>query len=192
MISKETYQIIQEIVEALNSAIIHDRDFHYNFFGLKTLERSYLLHLDGKVTERPQQTLMRVAVGIHARGIERVIETYNLMSARYFTHASPTLRNAGTNHAQLTSCFLVCTKEDSIQGSYIPSTNGYSNGIVPMLRAYDATARYVDQGGNERPSAFAIYLELWHADVFDYLNLRNTGRSKCYITLVFCWITLIS
>lgn len=177
-------------------------------FGFKTLERSYLLRINGRVAERPQHMLMRVAVGIHGRDIDRAIETYNLMSERYFTHASPTLFNAGTNNAQLASCFLVAMKDDSIEGiydtlktcamisktaggiglsisnirakgSYIAGTNGYSNGIVPMLRAYDATARYVDQGGNKRPGAFAIYLEPWHADVFDFLDLRkNHGKEE--------------
>ncbi|KAG9009497.1 ribonucleoside reductase large subunit Cdc22 [Tulasnella sp. JGI-2019a] len=208
MISKEIYEVIQENAATLDSAIIYDRDFHYNFFGFKTLERSYLLRLNNRVAERPQHMLMRVAVGIHGHDIERAIETYNLMSERYFTHASPTLFNAGTNHPQLSSCFLVAMKDDSIEGiydtlktcamisktaggiglnihniratgSYIAGTNGYSNGIVPMLRAYDATARYVDQGGNKRPGAFAIYLEPWHADIFDFLDLRkNHGKEE--------------
>jgi ribonucleoside-diphosphate reductase subunit M1 len=208
MISKETYEIIKENAATLDSAIIYDRDFHYNYFGFKTLERSYLLRINGRVAERPQHMLMRVAVGIHDRDIDRAIETYNLMSERYFTHASPTLFNAGTNRPQLSSCFLVTMKEDSIEGiydtlktcalisksaggiglnihciratgSYIAGTNGYSNGIVPMLRAYDATARYVDQGGNKRPGAFAIYIEPWHADVFDFLDLRkNHGKEE--------------
>jgi len=196
-------------------------------FGFKTLERSYLLRIDGRVAERPQHMIMRVAVGIHGNDIDRVLETYNLMSERYFTHASPTLFNAGTPHPQLSSCFLVCMKDDSIEGiydtlktcamisktaggiglnihciratgyvnsvlfiplrsltikkfsSYIAGTNGYSNGIVPMLRAYDATARYVDQGGNKRPGAFAIYIEPWHADIFDFIDLRkNHGKEE--------------
>jgi len=177
-------------------------------FGFKTLERSYLLRLNGRVAERPQHMIMRVAVGIHGTDIERVLQTYNLMSERYFTHASPTLFNAGTPHPQLSSCFLICMKDDSIEGiydtlkncamisktaggiglnihniratgSYIAGTNGYSNGIVPMLRAYDATARYVDQGGNKRPGAFAIYLEPWHPDIFDFLDLRkNHGKEE--------------
>ncbi|PPQ64159.1 hypothetical protein CVT24_008794, partial [Panaeolus cyanescens] len=208
MISKETYEAVRDNAEALDSAIIYNRDFHYNYFGFKTLERSYLLRLNGRVAERPQHMIMRVAVGIHGRDIERVIETYNLMSERYFTHASPTLFNAGTPHPQLSSCFLVCMKDDSIEGiydtlkncamisktaggiglsihciratgSYIAGTNGYSNGIVPMLRAYDATARYVDQGGNKRPGAFAIYLEPWHADIMEFLDLRkNHGKEE--------------
>ncbi|KAF8895575.1 ribonucleotide reductase alpha subunit [Infundibulicybe gibba] len=208
MISKEIYDIVCANAQALDSAIIYNRDFSYNFFGFKTLERSYLLRIDGRVAERPQHMIMRVAVGIHGSDIPRVLETYNLMSERYFTHASPTLFNAGTPHPQLSSCFLVCMKDDSIEGiydtlkscamisktaggiglnihniratgSYIAGTNGYSNGIVPMLRAYDATARYVDQGGNKRPGAFAIYIEPWHADVFDFLDLRkNHGKEE--------------
>ncbi|TFK17073.1 hypothetical protein FA15DRAFT_676325 [Coprinopsis marcescibilis] len=208
MISQDTWEVIRDNAETLDSAIIYNRDFNYNFFGFKTLERSYLLRINGRVAERPQHMIMRVAVGIHGRDIERVIETYNLMSERYFTHASPTLFNAGTPHPQLSSCFLVCMKDDSIEGiydtlkqcamisktaggiglnihcirstgSYIAGTNGYSNGIVPMLRAYDATARYVDQGGNKRPGAFAIYIEPWHADVFEFLDLRkNHGKEE--------------
>ncbi|KAI6123381.1 ribonucleotide reductase [Pisolithus croceorrhizus] len=208
LISKTTYGVIQKHADLLDSAIIYDRDFNYNYFGFKTLERSYLLRLSGRVAERPQHMIMRVAVGIHGEDIERVLETYNLMSERYFTHASPTLFNAGTPHPQLSSCFLVCMKEDSIEGiydtlktcamisktaggiglsinciratgTYIAGTNGYSNGIVPMLRAYDATARYVDQGGNKRPGAFAIYLEPWHNDVFDFIDLRkNHGKEE--------------
>lgn len=179
-----------------------------NSFGFKTLERSYLLRINNRVAERPQHMIMRVAVGIHGSDIPNVIKTYNLMSERYFTHASPTLFNAGTPHPQLSSCFLVCMKDDSIEGiydtlkncamisktaggiglnihciratgSYIAGTNGYSNGIVPMLRAYDATARYVDQGGNKRPGAFAIYIEPWHDDVFSFLDLRkNHGKEE--------------
>ncbi|KAG6828050.1 ribonucleoside reductase large subunit Cdc22 [Tricholoma furcatifolium] len=208
MISKETYDVVCAHAETLDSAVIYSRDFDYNFFGFKTLERSYLLRINGRVAERPQHMIMRVAVGIHGADIDRVIETYNLMSERYFTHASPTLFNAGTPHPQLSSCFLVCMKDDSIEGiydtlkncamisktaggiglnihciratgSYIAGTNGYSNGIVPMLRAYDATARYVDQGGNKRPGAFAIYIEPWHADVFEFLDLRkNHGKEE--------------
>ncbi|CAK5268053.1 unnamed protein product, partial [Mycena citricolor] len=208
LIAKNTYDVVQEHAATLDAAIIHNRDFSYNYFGFKTLERSYLLRLDGKVVERPQHLIMRVAVGIHGSNIERVLETYNLMSQRYFTHATPTLFNAGTPLAQLSSCFLVCMKDDSIEGiydtlkncamisksaggiglnihniratgSYIAGTNGYSNGIVPMLRAYDATARYVDQGGNKRPGAFAIYLEPWHADIFEFIDLRkNHGKEQ--------------
>ncbi|XP_072432798.1 ribonucleoside-diphosphate reductase large subunit [Chiloscyllium punctatum] len=208
MISKETLEIVLENKDRLNSAIIYDRDFSYNYFGFKTLERSYLLKINGKVAERPQHMLMRVAVGIHKRDIDAAIETYNLLSEKWFTHASPTLFNAGTNRPQLSSCFLLAMKDDSIEGiydtlkqcalisksaggigvavsciratgSYIAGTNGNSNGLVPMLRVYNNTARYVDQGGNKRPGAFAIYLEPWHMDVFDFLDLKkNTGKEE--------------
>ncbi|PSR70553.1 hypothetical protein PHLCEN_2v13592 [Hermanssonia centrifuga] len=208
MIATNIYEVIMANAEKLDSAIIYNRDFSYNFFGFKTLERSYLLKINGRTAERPQHMLMRVAVGIHGADVDRAIETYHLMSERFFTHASPTLFNAGTPNAQLSSCFLVCMKDDSIEGiydtlkncamisktaggiglnihniratgSYIAGTNGYSNGIVPMLRAYDATARYVDQGGNKRPGAFAIYIEPWHADVFEFLDLRkNHGKEE--------------
>jgi ribonucleoside-diphosphate reductase subunit M1 len=208
MISKDTFEVIMEHSERLNSSIIYDRDYNYNYFGFKTLERSYLLKLDGKVAERPQHMLMRVSVGIHGKDIDAAIETYNFMSEKYFTHASPTLFNAGTPRPQLSSCFLVTMKDDSIEGiydtlktcamisksaggiglnvhciratgSYIAGTNGYSNGLVPMLRVYNNTARYVDQGGNKRPGAFAMYLEPWHADVFEFLDLRkNHGKEE--------------
>lgn len=208
MISSGTYETVMKHAEDLNSAIVYDRDFNYQYFGFKTLERSYLLRLDGNVAERPQHMIMRVAVGIWGDNIERAIETYNYMSGKYFTHASPTLFSAGTPKAQLASCFLVDMKEDSIEGiydtlktcamisknaggiglnihkiratgSYIAGTNGHSNGIVPMLQVYNNTARYVDQGGNKRPGAFAIYLEPWHADVFEFLDLRkNHGKEE--------------
>lgn len=208
MISPHTYETVMRHASELNSAIVYDKDFNYNYFGFKTLERSYLLRIDGQVAERPQHMLMRVAVGIHGEDVEKVIETYNLMSAKHFTHASPTLFNAGTPLPQLSSCFLVAMKDDSIEGiydtlkicamisktaggiglsihniratgSYIAGTNGNSNGIVPMLRVYNNTARYVDQGGNKRPGAFAIYLEPWHGDIFDFLDLRkNHGKEE--------------
>ncbi|KAI9801416.1 MAG: ribonucleotide-diphosphate reductase subunit rnr1 [Sarcosagium campestre] len=208
MISQKTYETVMRHAEEFNSAIVYDRDFNYQYFGFKTLERSYLLRISGKVAERPQQMIMRVAVGIHGDDVERVLETYNLMSSKYFTHASPTLFNAGTPQPQLSSCFLVDMKEDSIEGiydtlktcamisktaggiglnihriratgSYIGGTNGSSNGIVPMLRVYNNTARYVDQGGNKRPGAFAIYVEPWHADIFEFLDLRkNHGKEE--------------
>ncbi|XP_033730686.1 ribonucleoside-diphosphate reductase large subunit-like, partial [Pecten maximus] len=192
----------------LNSALIYDRDFSYNYFGFKTLERSYLLKMDGKVAERPQHMLMRVAVGIHEDNINAAIETYNLLSEKWFTHASPTLFNAGTCRPQLSSCFLLTMHSDSIEGiydtlkqcalisksaggiglnvhnirgtgSYIAGTNGISNGLLPMLRVYNNTARYVDQGGNKRPGAFAIYLEPWHCDMFDFLDCKkNTGKEE--------------
>jgi ribonucleoside-diphosphate reductase subunit M1 len=208
MISEKTYNTVMNNSEKLNSAIIYDRDYKYNYFGFKTLERSYLLRIGGKVAERPQHMLMRVAVGIHGDDIEAAIETYNLMSEKFFTHASPTLFNAGTPRPQLSSCFLLTMKSDSIEGiydtlktcamisktaggiglnihnirasgSYIAGTNGYSNGIIPMLRVYNNTARYVDQGGNKRPGAFAVYLETWHLDIFDFMDLKkNTGKEE--------------
>ncbi|KAF2690834.1 hypothetical protein K458DRAFT_326754 [Lentithecium fluviatile CBS 122367] len=208
MIADNIYAIVQKHADELNSAIVYDRDFNYQFFGFKTLERSYLLRIDGKVAERPQHMLMRVAVGIHGEDIAKAIETYDMMSQKYFTHASPTLFNAGTPQPQMSSCFLIDMKEDSIEGiydtlktcamisktaggiglnvhriratgAYIGGTNGTSNGLVPMLRVFNNTARYVDQGGNKRPGAFAIYLEPWHADVFNFLDLRkNHGKEE--------------
>lgn len=208
MISKDTYDIIQANANELNSAIVFDRDFNYNYFGFKTLERSYLLRINGKVAERPQHLIMRVAVGIHGNDIERVIESYNMMSQRFFTHGSPTLFNAGTPSPQMSSCFLVAMKDDSIDGiydtlktcalisksaggiglhihnirstgAYIAGTNGTSNGIIPMVRVFNNTARYVDQGGNKRPGAFALYLEPWHADIFDFIDIRkNHGKEE--------------
>lgn len=208
MISDEVYNVVMKHEEELNSAIVYDRDFSYNYFGFKTLERSYLLRIDGKVAERPQHMIMRVAVGIHGDNIEKAIETYNYMSQKYFTHASPTLYNSGTPKPQMSSCFLINMKDDSIEGiydtlktaalisksaggiglsihniratgSYIAGTNGTSNGIVPMLRVFNNTARYVDQGGNKRPGAFAIYLEPWHNDIFEFLDLRkNHGKEE--------------
>nr|GEW17377.1 ribonucleoside-diphosphate reductase large subunit [Tanacetum cinerariifolium] len=208
LIADDVYEIIMKHAARLDSEIIYDRDFDYDYFGFKTLERSYLLKIEGKVVERPQHMLMRVAVGIHKDDIDSVIKTYHLMSQRWFTHASPTLFNAGTPRPQLSSCFLVCMKDDSIEGiydtlkecavisksaggigvsahniratgSYIRGTNGTSNGIVPMLRVFNDTARYVDQGGGKRKGAFAVYLEPWHADIFAFLDLRkNHGKEE--------------
>jgi len=208
LISKETWKVIKEHAAELDEAIIYDRDFGYDYFGFKTLERSYLMKVDGKVIERPQHLLMRVAVGIHGEDIPAAIETYNLLSEKWFTHATPTLFNAGTPKPQLSSCFLLTMKDDSIdgiydtlkqcakisqsaggiglsihnvraKGSYIKGTGGTSNGIVPMLRNFDMTARYVDQGGGKRKGSFAIYLEPWHADVFDFLDLKkNHGKEE--------------
>ncbi|CAG0918059.1 unnamed protein product [Notodromas monacha] len=208
MISDEHIALIRKHADRLNSAIVYDRDYSYNYFGFRTLERSYLLRINGKVSERPQHMLMRVSVGIHGEDIEAAIETYNMLSERWFTHASPTLFNAATRRPQLSSCFLLTMSDDSIEGiydtlkqcalisksaggiglnvhciratgSYIAGTNGVSNGLVPMLRVYNNTARYVDQGGNKRPGAFAIYLEPWHADVQEFLMLRrNTGKEE--------------
>ncbi|ANB15584.1 ribonucleotide-diphosphate reductase subunit RNR1 [Sugiyamaella lignohabitans] len=208
MIADDVYEVVQKHADELNSAIVYDRDFSYNYFGFKTLERSYLLKINGKIAERPQHMIMRVAVGIHGSDITKAIETYNYMSQKYFTHASPTLYNAGTPKPQMSSCFLVNMKDDSIDGiydtlktcalisksaggiglsvhniratgSYIAGTNGTSNGIVPMLRVFNNTARYVDQGGNKRPGAFAMYLEPWHDDVFEFIELRkNHGKEE--------------
>lgn len=208
LISKETWKIVRDHAAELDEAIIYDRDFSYDYFGFKTLERSYLMKIDGKVVERPQHMLMRVAVGIHGEDIPAAIETYNLLSEKWFTHATPTLFNAGTPKPQLSSCFLLTMQDDSIdgiydtlkqcakisqsaggiglsihniraKGSYIKGTGGTSNGIVPMLRNFDMTARYVDQGGGKRKGSFAIYLEPWHADVFDFLDLKkNHGKEE--------------
>ncbi|MFM7724361.1 MAG: ribonucleoside-diphosphate reductase subunit alpha [Bacteroidota bacterium] len=208
LLAEDVYQIIQENREALDSSIIYDRDFRYDYFGFKTLTRSYLLKIDGKIAERPQHMLMRVSLGIHKNDIASAIKTYNLMSEGWFTHATPTLFNAGTPKPQMSSCFLLTMKEDSIvgiydtlascaqisqaaggiglsihdiraTGSYIKGTNGTSNGIIPMLRVYNDTARYVDQGGGKRKGSFAVYLEPWHADVFDFLDLKkNHGKEE--------------
>lgn len=208
LISEQTIDIAKKHKARLNSAIIYDRDFEFDFFGFKTLERSYLLRMDGKVVERPQQMLMRVALGIHGDDIESVIETYELMSQKWFIHATPTLFNAGTPRPQLSSCFLLSMTEDSIpgifetlsrcakisqsaggiglsvhnvraKGSYIKGTGGTSNGLVPMLQVFNDTARYVDQGGGKRKGAFAVYLEPWHSDVFEFLDLKkNHGKEE--------------
>ena len=208
LISDEVYKIVKKNADVLDSTIIYDRDFRYDFFGFKTLERSYLLKLNGQVAERPQQMIMRVAVGIHKDDLDSAIETYNYMSEGWFTHATPTLFNSGTPKPQMSSCFLLATKEDSIAGiydtlkqcaqisqsaggiglsihdiratgSYIKGTNGTSNGIVPMLRVFNDTARYVDQGGGKRKGSFAIYIEPWHADILDFLDLRkNHGKEE--------------
>ncbi|MFN5912630.1 MAG: ribonucleoside-diphosphate reductase subunit alpha [Bacteroidota bacterium] len=208
LIAEDVYRIIQDNREILDSSIIYDRDFRYDYFGFKTLTRSYLMKLNGRIAERPQQMLMRVAVGIHKHDINAAIKTYNLMSEGWFTHATPTLFNSGTPKPQMSSCFLLTMKEDSIggiydtlkscaqisqsaggiglaihdiraTGSYIKGTNGTSNGIVPMLRVFNDTARYVDQGGGKRKGSFAIYIEPWHADVFDFLELKkNHGKEE--------------
>jgi ribonucleoside-diphosphate reductase alpha chain len=208
LLADDVYQIITENAELLDSSIIYDRDFNYDYFGFKTLERSYLLRINGEVAERPQQMLMRVSIGIHKEDLEAAIETYNRMSEGWFTHATPTLFNAGTPKPQMSSCFLLTMKGDSIpgiydtlkqcaqisqsaggiglsihhiraKGSYIRGTNGTSNGIVPMLRVFNDTARYVDQGGGKRKGSFAIYIEPWHADIFDFLELRkNHGKEE--------------
>lgn len=208
LIGKETYEIVMRYADELDSAIIYDRDYSFDYFGFKTLERSYLLRMDGQVVERPQHMLMRAAVGIHGEDLTSVLETYELMSEKWFIHATPTLFNAGTPKPQLSSCFLLSMTDDSIsgifetlarcakisqsaggvglsihniraQGSYIKGTGGTSNGIIPMLRVYNDTARYVDQGGGKRKGAFAVYLEPWHADVFEFLELKkNNGKEE--------------
>lgn len=208
MIADDVYEVIMSNAERLDSHIIYNRDFNYDYFGFKTLERSYLLRISGKVAERPQHMLMRVSVGIHLNDIDSVLETYDLMSKKFFTHATPTLFNSGTPKPQMSSCFLLTMKDDSIDGiydtlkqtakisqsaggiglsihnvratgSYIRGTNGTSNGIIPMLRVFNDTARYVDQGGGKRKGSFAIYIEPWHADIFDFLDLKkNHGKEE--------------
>ncbi len=208
LLADDVYEIIMNNKELLDSSIIYDRDFRYDYFGFKTLTRSYLMKLDGKIAERPQQMLMRVAVGIHKNDLASALKTYEMMSEGWFTHATPTLFNSGTPKPQMSSCFLLTTKEDSIDGiydtlkscakisqsaggiglsihdiratgSYIKGTNGTSNGIVPMLRVFNDTARYVDQGGGKRKGSFAIYIEPWHADIFDFLDLKkNHGKEE--------------
>jgi ribonucleoside-diphosphate reductase alpha chain len=208
LLADDVFDIIWQNRDLLDSTIIYDRDFGYDYFGFKTLEKSYLLKLNNKIAERPQHMLMRVSIGIHKNDIDAAIETYNLMSERWFTHATPTLFNAGTPKPQLSSCFLLTMQDDSIDGiyntlkncakisqsaggiglsihniratgSYIRGTNGTSNGIVPMLRVFNDTARYVDQGGGKRKGSFAIYLEPWHADIFDFLELKkNHGKEE--------------
>ncbi len=208
LISEEAFEVFKKHKEVLNSTIIYDRDYNFDYFGFKTLERSYLLRMEDKVVERPQHMFMRVAVGIHGEDLDSVLETYELMSEKWFIHATPTLFNAGTKRPQLSSCFLLTMQDDSIegiyetlaqcakisqsaggiglsvhniraQGSYIRGTGGYSNGLVPMLRVFNDTARYVDQGGGKRKGAFAIYLEPWHADILEFLDLKkNHGKEE--------------
>ena len=208
LLADDVYKVVMENKDTLDSTIIYNRDFGYDYFGFKTLERSYLLKLNGQIAERPQHMLMRVSIGIHLNDIESAIETYELMSKKYFTHATPTLFNAGTPKPQMSSCFLLTMKDDSIDGiydtlkqtakisqsaggiglsihnvratgSYIAGTNGTSNGIVPMLQVFNDTARYVDQGGGKRKGSFAIYLEPWHADIFEFLELKkNHGKEE--------------
>lgn len=208
LIADDVHKIVMDNAHTLDSSIIYDRDFGYDYFGFKTLERSYLLRMNNRVAERPQHMIMRVAVGIHKNDIEAVLRTYNLMSERWFTHATPTLFNAGTPKPQMSSCFLLQVKDDSIDGiydtlkqcakisqsaggiginihnvratgSYIKGTNGTSNGIIPMLKVYNETARYVDQGGGKRKGSIAVYLEPWHADIFEFLDIRkNHGKEE--------------
>jgi ribonucleoside-diphosphate reductase alpha chain len=208
LVSEEVYNIVMENKDKIDAAIIYDRDFDFDYFGYKTLERSYLMRVDGKIVERPQHMLMRVAIGIHKEDIDSAIKTYELMSEKWFIHATPTLYNSGTPKPQMSSCFLLQMKDDSIEGifdtlkqcakisqsaggiglsihnirakgSYIKGTNGISNGIVPMLRVFNDTARYVDQGGGKRKGSIAIYLEPWHSDIEDFLQLKkNHGKEE--------------
>jgi len=208
LISQEVYDIVMENKEKLDAYLDYQRDHNYDYFGYKTLERSYLLRLDGNVAERPQHMLMRVSIGIHHNDIEKALKTYDLMSEGWFTHATPTLFNSGTPKPQMSSCFLLTMQDDSLdgiydtlkqcalisksaggiglsihqirsKGSYIKGTNGYSNGLVPMLRVFNDTARYVDQGGGKRKGSIAIYLEPWHPDIFEFLDLRkNHGKEE--------------
>ncbi|MBC8767419.1 ribonucleoside-diphosphate reductase subunit alpha [Arenibacter sp. BSSL-BM3] len=208
LLSDEVYKVVSENADRLDSTIIYNRDFGYDYFGFKTLERSYLLKLNGKIAERPQHMLMRVSIGIHLNDLDSALETYELMSKKYFTHATPTLFNSGTPKPQMSSCFLLAMKDDSIDGiydtlkqtakisqsaggiglsihnvratgSYIAGTNGTSNGIVPMLQVFNDTARYVDQGGGKRKGSFAIYVEPWHADIYEFLDLKkNHGKEE--------------
>ncbi|MCK0144256.1 ribonucleoside-diphosphate reductase subunit alpha [Arenibacter sp. F26102] len=208
LLSDEVYNVVSENADRLDSTIIYNRDFGYDYFGFKTLERSYLLKLNGKIAERPQHMLMRVSLGIHLNDLDSALETYELMSKKYFTHATPTLFNSGTPKPQMSSCFLLAMKDDSIDGiydtlkqtakisqsaggiglsihnvratgSYIAGTNGTSNGIVPMLQVFNDTARYVDQGGGKRKGSFAIYVEPWHADIYEFLDLKkNHGKEE--------------
>jgi ribonucleoside-diphosphate reductase alpha chain len=208
LISEEVFDIVMENADLLDSYIDYSRDNNYDYFGFKTLQRSYLLRLNGEVAERPQHMLMRVAIGIHHGNMDKVKKTYDLMSEGWFTHATPTLFNSGTPKPQMSSCFLLTMKDDSLdgiydtlkqcarisksaggiglsvhnirsKGSYIKGTNGYSNGLVPMLKVFNDTARYVDQGGGKRKGSIAIYLEPWHPDIFDFLDLRkNHGKEE--------------
>ena len=221
LIADDVYEIVMANAQILDSTIIYDRDFGYDYFGFKTLERSYLLKMNNKIAERPQHMLMRVAVGIHKEDIASAIETYNLMSERWFTHATPTLFNAGTPKPQMSSCFLLQMQDDSIEGiyntlkqtarisqsaggiglsihnvratgSYIKGTNGTSNGIIPMLKVFNETARYVDQGGGKRKGSIAVYIEPWHADIYQFLDIRkNHGKEEARARDLFTamWIS---
>jgi ribonucleotide reductase alpha subunit len=207
LISDEVFEVVKKNQDKINEKLDYNRDFQYDFFGFKTLERSYLLRINGKVAERPQHLLMRCALGIHLDDLESAFETYDLMSQFWFTHATPTLFNSGTTRPQMSSCFLLTMQGDSIEGiyetlkqtaciskfaggiglsvhniraseSYIRGTNGHSNGLVPMLKVFNDTARYVDQGGGKRKGSFAVYLEPWHFDVIDFLQLRKNNGTE--------------
>jgi ribonucleoside-diphosphate reductase subunit M1 len=207
LLCERTYNNIMQNADKINAKIDYSRDYNYDFFGFKTLERSYLLKVENKIAERPQHMLMRCSIGIHQEDLESAFETYDLMSQMWFTHATPTLFNSGTPRPQMSSCFLLAMREDSIDGiydtlkqtaviskfaggiglavhcirasdSYIRGTNGFSNGLVPMLKVYNDTARYVDQGGGKRKGSFAVYLEPWHADIVDFLQLRKNNGTE--------------
>ena len=208
LIHPEVMRVVKENRDKINKKLDYSRDFHYDYFGFKTLERSYLLKANGKIVERPQHMLMRCSLGIHLDDVDSAFETYDLMSELWFTHATPTLFNAGTPRPQMSSCFLLTMRDDSIEGiydtlkqcaviskaaggiglsvhnirssgGYIRGTNGHSNGLVPMLRVFNDTARYCDQGGGKRKGAFAIYLEPWHYDTQEFLELRkNHGKEE--------------
>uniref|UniRef100_A0A6C0LTI4 ribonucleoside-diphosphate reductase n=1 Tax=viral metagenome TaxID=1070528 RepID=A0A6C0LTI4_9ZZZZ len=202
MVADDYYACVNENATQITDKIDYEKDYVLDYFGYKTLERAYLFRIDGKIIERPQDMWMRVAIGIHGKDLVRVFETYDLMSDKYFTHATPTLFNAGTPRPQMSSCYLLAMEDDSVDGIYntlkdcasiskyaggiglhihnvrasgthIRGTNGTSNGIVPMLRVFNNTARYIDQGGGRRNGSFAIYLEPWHADVFAFLEMRK-------------------
>jgi ribonucleoside-diphosphate reductase alpha chain len=208
LISDEVYKVVMENSDKIESMIVHDRDFNFDYFGFKTLEKAYLLKIDGDIAETPQQLYMRVSIGIWGDNLKEVQKTYEMLSTGVFTHATPTLFNAGTKKPQLSSCFLIDVDSDSIQGiyktlsdcaaisqsaggiglnihkvrakgSYIKGTNGESNGIVPMLKVFNETARYVDQGGGKRKGSIAVYLEPWHSDIKDFINLKkNHGKEE--------------
>ena len=199
---KKFYETVMNYSEYIQNLFDFERDFLIDYFGFKTLERAYLMRINGHIVERPQHMWMRVAIGIHDTDLVNVKKTYDLLSQKYFTHATPTLFNAGTVRSQCSSCFLLAMEKDSITGiyntltdcakiskwaggiglhvhniraagSHIRGTNGTSNGLVPMLRVFNGTARYVDQGGGRRNGSFAIYLEPWHADIIDFLELKK-------------------
>jgi ribonucleoside-diphosphate reductase alpha chain len=208
IVSESFYNIVKRHADEIDSAIVHSRDHNFDYFGFKTLEKSYLLKLDGKVAERPQYMYMRTALQIWGENLEKVIETYNTLSEGYYTHATPTLFNSGTTRPQLSSCFLLDLESDSIEGifntlkesaqisknaggigisftkvrakgTYIAGTNGTSNGIIPFLKIFNETARAVDQGGGKRKGSIAIYMEPWHADIMEFLDLRkNQGKDE--------------
>ena len=208
IVSKDFYDLVKRHADELDSAIVHSRDHNFDYFGFKTLEKSYLLKMNGKVAERPQYMYMRTAIQVCGENIQDIIDTYNMLSEGYYTHATPTLFNSGTIRPQLSSCFLLDTESDSIEGifntlkesaqisknaggigisfskvrakgTYIAGTNGTSNGIIPFLKIYNETARAVDQGGGKRKGSIAIYMEPWHADIMDFLDLRkNQGKDE--------------